>query len=222
MATPLDVLVVETHPGHGATEARALAAAGHHVHHCYEDEAPGLASAALGERHLCRGVTSGTCPLDGHVDVALVVRRSWRPTLRPAATETGASCALRCGIPLVEDGPAVLDPFAPWLTARVDGDVVGACEAAAAAGLATLGQDIHLRIRRLLGAAGIAPQSVACRFERGWPRPHVVLTGPPVTPELRQALAVRVLDAVRASGRTYGEVAVSYDAAVAREEAADA
>ncbi|HET9443212.1 MAG TPA: hypothetical protein VFO65_07800 [Acidimicrobiales bacterium] len=219
MTNPLDVLLVEAHPGLGAAEARELERAGHRVHRCHEDGAVPGPGAGFGDHHLCRAVTTGDCPLDGHVDVALVVRRSWRPAFRPTVGEAGVSCALRAGVPLVEDGPALFDPFTPWLTGRVAGDPVGACEAAAAAGLATLGQDIHLRIERLLGAAGIPPQAVACRFDRGWPRPHVVLVGPPVTIELRQALAVRVLDAVRAAGRTYGDVAVSYDVTCVAEEA---
>ena len=37
---------------------------------------------------------------------------------------------------------------------------------------------------------------------------HVILTGPPLLAGLRQALGVRVLDAVREDGRTFGSVDV--------------
>lgn len=201
MTSPLDVLLIESHPGAGADDADRLEAAGHRVHRCYPAE-------DRGDKYLCTGVMTGSCPLDDAIDVALLVRQ--RLATRPAASEGGVSCALRTGIPVVEDGPEIFDPFDPWLAGRVAGDVAVACEAAASRALEPLRRGVAARIGRLLAAAGVDPDAVSCTFERHWPRLHVVLTGPPVTPGLEQSLAVRVLDAVRAADRTYGQVDVSY------------
>jgi hypothetical protein len=117
MAQTLDVLVMESHP-HAADEAvAALVAAAHRVHRCHE---PG------GRSFPCVGLTNpGACPLDRGIDVALLVRRRIAP--RPTPWEGGVSCVIRAGVPLIEEGPEILDPFEPWVTARSDGDVVAAC-----------------------------------------------------------------------------------------------
>lgn len=125
----LDVLVIESRPGSGSSDAGRLEAAGHRAHRCYPDVRPGPDPLPARDRYLCTGVTKGSCPIDEGVDVALLVRRRVVP--RPVAREAGVSCALRAGVPVVEDGPAVLDPFEPWLAGRVAGDVVAACEVAA-------------------------------------------------------------------------------------------
>ena len=155
------------------------------------------------------------CPISRGANVALLVRT--RVTPRPTPLEDGVSCALRAGVPLVEDGPDILDPFEPWLTARSAGDVVAACTAAAQRGLEPLRRDIATRIANLLHAAGIEPESVECRIDADGPRLHVRLTGPaasgPTQTVFEHALAVRVLDAVRCSGRTHGPVEVSYQPA---------
>jgi hypothetical protein len=54
---------------------------------------------------------------------------------------------------------------------------------------------------------------VECRVGRRGHDDLVSLTGPPITEMRRRALAVRVLDAVRAVGRTYGHVDVVYQSA---------
>jgi hypothetical protein len=124
MAQTLDVLVMESHP-HAADEAEAaLVAAGHRVHRCHE---PG------GHGFPCVGVIDpAACPLDRGVDVALLVRRRVAP--RPTPWEGGVSCVIRAGVPLVEAGPDVLDPFERWVVARSDGDVGQACRRALEAG----------------------------------------------------------------------------------------
>jgi hypothetical protein len=137
MTRPLDVLVIESHPGVAASAVHALEAAGHHVQRCYDDDSLGFP---------CRGVIDpAECPLARHSDVALLVRGRVAP--RPTELEQGASCALRAGVPLVEDGPAALDPFEPWLAARVDDSVVNTCEAASDTALGEL--------RRPISAPGI-------------------------------------------------------------------
>ena len=156
--TSLDVLLVESHPGNGARVAGALERAGHHVHRCHEPGATGFP---------CTEITSpGSCPLDAGVDVALLVRRV---APHPTDLEQGVSCALRAGLPIIEDGPTILDPFEPYLTGRV-----------------------------------------AVSFHREGTNLRIDLAGPPAAAATRQALGVRVLDALRSSGRTFGQVDVSY------------
>ena len=53
---------------------------------------------------------------------------------------------------------------------------------------------------------------LVCVVERSGPHIVVRLGGPAITPARRQALSVRVLDAVRSIGRTYGQVDVAYQA----------
>lgn len=200
MPDTLDVMLVESHT-HGADVAAAeREAGGHRVHRCFQPGDRGFP---------CTGVTDpAACPIDRGVDVALLVRSHVAP--RPTAFERGVSCAIRAGVPVVEDGPAILDPFSPWLTARSDGDAAKASLDAVQKSFASLRNDIAGYTARLLSAAGIDPAVIQCRIELQFPRFHVHLS-PSIEKTLRQALAVRVLDAVRASGRTYGEVDVSYD-----------
>jgi hypothetical protein len=121
----LDILVIESHRGTATDAAHALEAAGHRVGRCHDPDSRGFP---------CRGVVDpSSCPLAARPDLALLVRSHVEP--RPTPLEQGVSCALRAGVPLVEAGPATLDPYDPWLAARVRwaDDVVGACEAVASA-----------------------------------------------------------------------------------------
>jgi hypothetical protein len=211
MTTPLDVLLIESHPGSGDADADQLAAVGHRIHRCFPTphEQHGT-RVALRDRYLCTAVTTGSCPLDVGIDVALLVRH--RIATRPAASEAAVSCALRAGVPVVEHGPDLLDPYEPWLSGRVTDDTAAACEAAAAESFDSLGDEIRRRIAPVVAASGIDVGALSCRFEPAGPRLRVVLTGPPTTRSVRQALAARVLDAVRAGKRTFGQVDVSYEA----------
>ena len=190
-----------------------LEAAGHRVHCCFtpaeqgEHHEPGR--APLHDRYLCHGVTDGTCPLEQGIDVALLVRG--RVTTEPTAREAGASCALRAGVPLVESGPEMLDPFAPWLTARAGDDIVTACEEIAELGFHPLRDEIALRISRVLVAAGIDPNQVDVLFDFVPPHLTVRLRGPSVDGGVAQALSVRVLDSLRTARRSFGHVGVTYE-----------
>jgi hypothetical protein len=202
---PLDVLVIESERGAADAAVRALEVAGHHTVSCYlEDDGAGP---------LCRAVADpADCPLLLHPDVALLVRR--RVARRPGGLEQGASCALRAGVPLVEAGPAPLDPYEPWLAGRVEGGdggaVVVACEAASASALDALRRRILRLVGPALAAAGVAGPDVGCRIEPRGPALHVRFDLPAAASAgLRQALAVRVLDAVRGGRQTYAEVTVS-------------
>lgn len=201
MTRALDVLVLENRPGAARRAEEELTAAGHRVHRCYRRGDRGFPCAAV--------LDPGGCPLDQHVDVALLVRD--RVTPRPQPLESGVSCAIRAGIPLVEEGPDVLDPYDPWVLDRVPpgNGIVGVCERAADRSFDGLRAQVRRRIAALLHAAGILPDEVECRFElQGAALRVELLVDAPVCRELHQALAVRVLDAVRTDRRTYGQVDV--------------
>lgn len=113
---------------------------------------------------------------------------------------------------MVEDGPDLLDPYEPWLTSRVEGgEVASACEDAATKGFASLRDDIVRRVHPLAAAAGLDARALTCRFETDGPRLRVVVRGPAVTTAFGNALAVRVLDAVRSARRSFGQVDVTYE-----------
>lgn len=189
--TTLDVLLMESRPDAGSLAALDLEAAGHRVHRCHEPGAPAFPCAAL----------TGACPIDEDIDVALVVRPAVAP--RPGAAEEGVTCAIRAGVPIVEQGSEVLDPFATWVTRRVrhDEDVVAACEEAVELGDEPLRAEIRQRIAGLLERAGVADDDVTTRVVRAPSglEVHLELPGAP-EPRRDHALTVRALDAVRSSG----------------------
>jgi hypothetical protein len=119
MTQRLDVLMLESHSHAGDDAAAALQTAGHRVHRCHDDpEHP----------FPCRALTSlGGCPLNGHIDVAVLAQRGRDPL--PTELETGVRCAIRAEVPVVETGAGAYDPFGPWVAARIPigGDVVAAC-----------------------------------------------------------------------------------------------
>lgn len=200
--TNLDVLLIESRPGVTQRTADLLEAAGHRVHRCHELGEPGFPCKAVADVE--------TCPIDAHVDVALVVRPRIAP--RPTSMEAGVSCAIRAGLPVVEQGSDVLDPFAPWVTRRVhrDEDVVAACEQAVEFADGPLRREVGRRIAQLLRSAGIAEDDVTVRVVHDGTglEVHLELPGEPDR-RLEHALSVRVLDAVRsASQRTAGHTGV--------------
>jgi hypothetical protein len=205
MTEALTVLLIESRRGAAASAVRALEAAGHRIHRCHDEDSSGFP---------CRGVIDpADCPLAAHADIALLVRDHVAP--RPTALEQGATCAIRAGVPLVEAGPAALDPYEPWLAARVDSaaDLVATCETAGDASLGALRREILRLCAPTLFAAGIRTRQAGCRIQHEATALRVQFTLPiPVSAAVKQALAVRVLDAVRSAGRTYGPAKVSVHA----------
>lgn len=200
----LDVLVLENGPGGARAAIEQLEAAGHRVHRCHDAGQPSFP---------CRGVVdAASCPLDGPIDVALIVRHHVHP--QPSPLEDGVSCALRAGIPVVEEGPSIRDPYEPFITSRVTGtSVAEACEEAVAIGYRPLTEDILARCGPLFASSGIDTAQVGCHVELAWPRLLVHIEVPkPVSSGTREALAVRALDAVRAGRRTFGTVNVQVHA----------
>jgi hypothetical protein len=202
-AQGLDVLVLESTPGAGRQEVDALVAAGHRVHTCHDPAEPGFPCRALAD--------GGTCPLDEGVDVGLLVRRGVAP--RPTEHEQGVGCLLRARIPLVEQGSEILDPYRRFLSGRVHGDVPSAVESAADHADDPLRAAIADRIDRLMGVAGHRSGDVRITFLRSGADLRIRMSGPAIPEATRQAVGVRVLDAVRSVGRTYGRVDVEYSAA---------
>lgn len=200
MTRPLDVLVLENGRGGARLATEELEAAGHRVHRCHDPAAPTFP---------CRGIDDPTdCPLEGPIDVALLVRHHIHP--HPSALEDGVACAIRAGVPLVEQGPDILDPYAPWLTARVGHrPLAQVCEQAVTTAFEPIVDDVLRRCAVVLDAAGVDPDQVTCHIELQWPRlvVHVNVPGP-VTKGLREALAVRALDAVQAGRRAYRKINV--------------
>ena len=86
------VLMLESHPGVANEAIAELTDAGHTIVRC--DTAD--------RRYPCRGLVPGAdCPLDEHVDVALVVQE-----IGTHQVEHGAVCAARSRVPVVAVGPA--------------------------------------------------------------------------------------------------------------------
>ena len=68
------------------------------------------------------------------------------------------------------------------------------------------------RVAPALSSAGVARDGTGCRIDPGSTALTVHLDVPvPVTDAVRRAVAVRVLDAVRGAGRTYGTVHVEVE-----------
>lgn len=197
-----DVLLLESHPRVGELAAIELTAAGHRIHRCHRDRHDFPCAVLVdGER----------CPIDAGIDVAVLVRRPFEPL--PTQRETGATCARRAGIPIVEQGPAELDPWEPWIQARVDPDSPDlALVTAGIAGRVDAPAESAIRrtLAPLLQAARIDPTAVGCSLERTGSNVAVHITLPePADRSLRSAISVRVLDGLRAAAtKTLGNVNV--------------
>lgn len=191
---PLDVLVFEANPGDAAAGVAELTAAGHEVHQCFESSGQGIA---------CKAVTDDHCPLDEGIDVAVLFRR--RVTPRPTARERGAHCAVRAGVPLLEDGPTVLDHYEPYLAGRVTTSVVEACVEA----VRRFDADLRTVTETTL-AAMLDGIEVAITFERRGQDLEVEIGGPDLPMQQRHALGVRVLDALRKAKRDARQIGVRY------------
>jgi hypothetical protein len=204
MSPSLDVLVTESHAGAAAEAEAILRNAGHRTHRCYDPESQGFP---------CKGLLKPDgCPLDHGIDVALLARRRVLPT--PSSLENGVICAIRAGIPVAERGPEVLDPFAPWVSARFEdtADVVDACEQAVVEGLEPLRHHILDSVNKTLTAAGAESGALGCTIERQGSRLIVRLSGPAVAERLRQAAAVEAVAAVHRAGVDTDPLDVSYTA----------
>jgi hypothetical protein len=200
MDKTVDVMVIENRRGAGDHAAAQLEQQGHRVHRCHE---PG------GQVFPCRGVTDArTCPISEGAQVALLVRHGISP--RPTSSEQGVVCALRAGLPVVEDGPDVLDPFDPWISVRAHGDPGRACADAVQRALDPLRSNLRAATAPVLEAAGADPSALAWDVEVGERGVHLVATGPELDPATRSQLAVRAIDAARGLAPDRSWIDVSY------------
>lgn len=207
--TTLDVLLVEASPGDGAVDASLLEEAGHRVHRCFDGDTVAVHPSGWKP---CVALTEGTCPLDERVDVALLVRRGVSP--RPGPTEAGLRCVVRAGVPLVEDGGDVLDPFAEWVDRRTDRDgVVDACQAAHRDSMAPVTARLRQLCASLLEQAGVDPADITVRVTRQDTALHALILGPPLPHRTQRALCTRLVDAIRVVPRRHDRLDVTYEVA---------
>jgi hypothetical protein len=147
----------------------------------------------------CRALEEGsTCSLEQDpVDVVLTVRSR---SAEPSALEDGVTCAIRAHIPLVVAGDAETGPYGPWATATIgaEGDVVGACAAAATAPLARHSQAGTDRLRELLAHNGVPDaESGHVEVTRRNGRLRVLIHVPEhVAPQVAEVAATHVLAAI--------------------------
>lgn len=183
------ILVTETHAEAALPATRQLVDAGHEVVRCRADDGPAFP---------CAGLEPGGCPVEGGIDVALTVRSG--PPAQPTAREDGAVCALRRHVPLVVAGPAGPNPFDGWSTLAVDeGDLVAACEAAAASDIVRLSDAARAEARRFLAKRGYGVDGVDVVTHRSAHELKVQITLPDgLSGPESDAVAVSVADAVRA------------------------
>lgn len=181
-------MVLDGDPAAADGAARELVEAGHVVLRCHEPGEPAFP---------CRGIVDqSTCPLSSHaVDVALAVASPAQPA--PVAAD-GGRCVLMHHVPLVVAGASALDPYRAFATRVVDGthDIVGSCEAAAAAELPEHAARAEAVIATSIGLTGpTAPTVTVVRRGGGL---HVRVAGlERRTTAERQAAVVRIVGALR-------------------------
>jgi hypothetical protein len=174
------ILMTGSDAGAGARVETLLRDAGHEVVSCTGPDRP----------FPCRGVASGTCPLDEGAAVAVSAPASIPP--EPRAEEIGVICALRRHLPLLVVAP---DDVA-WSEARLGSipidDLLDEVERAAAAPLPAHTEAVRAEVQRALG-----PGADAAVFRSGTGL-VVTIDVPAGTEERRvEAAAVRAQGAVR-------------------------
>lgn len=179
------ILLTESDAGGADAASATLEAAGHEVLRCVEHDAAAFP---------CTGLSTGDCPVDGRVDVAVTVRSESHAG--PTERETGVVCALRHHVPVVVSSVDETDPLASWSTATVTGattDLLAAVDAAVHGELTD-----HARVaaeevgHQLIGGAFTV---VAHRRARGVV--VTVRTADALDPRRKENLAVQVAGAVR-------------------------
>jgi len=200
MGTSLNLLVLESHAGVADHSIEALEAAGHRVHRCHDG----------GRAFPCVGVTTPhECPIDRHVDAALLVRRGVAPATTPL--EDGVPCALRAGIPVVEDGTDLLDPYAEHITTRVatGESVADACERAVVESMQPLDADVAAALVPFLEANGMHAGEVGVRLEPLGDALRIHLRTGHLPPMLVGQLSVKSVDTVRTMRRSWATIEVT-------------
>ncbi len=201
MGNPLNLLIMESHVGAADLAAEQLQAEGHTVHRCHDGD---------GTAFPCIGVAEPDgCPIDQSVDVALLVRRGVGPT--PTPLEDGVPCALRAGIPVVEDGTDLLDPYAEFITTRVGTgeSIVDACERAVTEAMAPLESEVAAALVPFLEANGLGAGDCPVEMESRGDLLRIHLHTGGMEPMLTGQLSVKAADTVRAMRRTWSSIEVT-------------
>jgi len=201
MGTSLNLLIMESHTGIADEAARLLEAEGHSVHRCHD---------AAGRPFPCIGVTeTHRCPVDGPLDAAVLVRRGVAPS--PTPLEDGVPCALRAGVPVVEAGTDILDPYTDYITTRVGAgeSVAEACERAITEAVAPSEQEVEAALVPFLESNGRRPGDCTVRLEPRGDLLRIHLLTNDLTPMLVGQLSVKAVDTVRAMQRTWPSIEVT-------------
>ncbi len=185
------VLVLEAEPGAAEGAVAVLEAASHVIDRCHDSDHPGFPCKAID--------APSDCPLvSGPVDVVLTVRSEERTTT--GELEDGVACAIRARVPLVVAGATEGNPYQPWATATVPagGDVVRACQRAAAAPLPHHSRVGSERLREVLARHGHhEADSAGVEVTRRNGRLRVLLTVPAeLSGRVTEAAATHVLAVV--------------------------
>lgn len=194
MREALDVLLIESHHGVGDTATQVLAGSGHRVHRCHDTGDPSW---------VCVGLTDpSSCPLDGHIDVAVLARAPG--TTAPTPHEDGVRCAIRARLPLVEIGLGARegeppDEYAPWVTLHShEASLNAACHAAVTIGHQRIVDAVLERVMPMVDEAGLPAERTHASVSSHWPNLTVAITIPgPADRRLEQAIGVRAYDALR-------------------------
>ena len=201
MGTALNLLILESHPGAADRATAQLEAEGHHVHRCHEADGAAFPCVGVSGEH--------ECPIDQQVDVALLVRRGVGPS--PTPFEDGVPCALRAGIPVVEDGTDLLDPYHEHITTRVgvDESVADACRRAVVAAMEPLEAEVEAALVPFLESNGLGACDCTVRLEPRGDLLRIHLHADGLTPTLTGQLSVKAVDTVRAMRRTWPSIEVT-------------
>ena len=201
MGTSLNLLILESHAGAADRAAAQLESEGHTVHRCHDSD---------GQSFPCVGVSAPhECPIDQQVDVALLVRRGVGPS--PTPLEDGVPCALRAGIPVVEDGTDLLDPYGDFITTRVgvDETLTDALERAVVEAMEPLEVEVADALVPFLEANGLQAGDCAVRLEPRGDLLRIHLSAKGLTPMLTGQLSVKAVDTVRTMRRTWPSIEVT-------------
>lgn len=201
MRTPLNLLILESHPGAADRAVTELEAEGHSVHRCHEPGAAAFPCAGVAGEH--------SCPLEAQVDAALLVRRGVSPS--PTPLEDGVPCALRAGIPVVEDGTDVLDPYTEHITTRVgvDESLGDAVRRAVTEAMEPLEAEVHAALVPFLTANGFDAADCSVRLEPRGDLLRIHLHADGLPSMLTGQLSVKAVDTVRTMRRTWPSIEVT-------------
>jgi hypothetical protein len=158
------ILLIESSPGVSQSVVASLQGAGHEVQRCFDDPT----------EPLCRGALHAEdCPLEHHVDAAVVVHDE--STRTPSLFEMAGVCAVRHRVPLVSALSGEGDPFAMVATPASTDDLVAVVERVAHEPDDRAADAVRLALSDLPALAGLPPVGVTVHREPGRMRLELAL-----------------------------------------------